>query len=197
MTRLAFFARCSALLLVASLLACRDTPKTDQETSAAPPASASAAGAAAGRTAAAAPTDDEPIEDYDDEPEDHHVTACAPKDPALKPLQLLRFAFASGVERRDPKDKLNIVRPGDRVYAHFKVRNRSGFDRCLHLEFRVNNKKRSRVTLKVGKSWSWRTWAYNTTRADDRGPLKLVVTDDQGKRFLEQSIAIVPQRKTP
>lgn len=183
-------------LLLVSLLACRDQPATKGRGSSAT-ASAVAPKASSHPSTSRQPGDDEPLEDYDDEPEDEHASACAPEDGSLKPLQLLRFVFASGIERRDPKDKLYIARPGKRVYAHLTVRNRSKRERCLHLEFRVNNKKRSRVTLKVGKSWSWRTWAYNTTRPDDRGPLRLVITDDQGKRFLDQSIAVVPERKKP
>ena len=121
---------------------------------------------------------------------------CAPLDPTIKPMLLLKFRFSSAVKRREPVDKLNITRPGQRVYAHLTVRNRSGRRRCLHVEFRVNGKRRTKVTLKVGESWSWRTWAYNTSRSDDRGPLELSIRDDQGNVFLYRRLAIVPESAT-
>ncbi len=139
------------------------------------------------------PGQDDSAPTVDDEPEVDHEGACAPADPGLKPLQLLRFTFADGVEGKDPGAKLNIARPGQRVYAHLQLRNRSGRDRCVHVVFHVGGKKRTDVTLKVGESWSWRTWAYNTLRADDRGPLQVVVTDDQGKAIVQQSLAVVPK----
>jgi len=144
-------------------------------------------------TGATQPGEDDSPQTVDDEPEVDHEGACAPADPGLAPLQLLRFTFADGVEGKDPREKLNIARPGQRVYAHLRLRNRSGRDRCVHVVFRVGGKKRTDVTLKVGESWSWRTWAYNTLRSDDRGPLQVVVTDDQGKVIVQQSLAVVPQ----
>ena len=61
------------------------------------------------------------------------------------------------------------------------------------VSFEVGGKVRSAVTLKVGKSWSWRTWAYNTMRSDDRKPLRLLVKDDQGKLVLDKTLPIIPE----
>jgi len=168
-----------------------------------PPATGGRASAATGQPAspkgATSPTSqpravDEPaVETVDDEPETDHEGACAPADPGLEAIELLRFTFTDGVERKDPREKLNIARPGQRVYAHLQLRNRSGRDRCVHVVFRVGGKKRTDVTLKVGESWSWRTWAYNTLRADDTGPLRVTVTDDQGKVIVAKQLAVVPE----
>jgi hypothetical protein len=123
-----------------------------------------------------------------------HESACAPADPALKPMELLKFTFADGVDGRDPRRKLEVARAGQRVFAHLTLRNRSGRDRCVHLTFRVGGKKRTTVTLKIGESWSWRTYAYNTLRGDDNKPLELTVTDDQNAVILREQLAIVPAR---
>ena len=140
--------------------------------------------------------DVEDIADGDDgDPSEQHDTKCAPIDPNLKPLQVLRFKFSSDVKNREGVDKLSVLRPGQRVYAHFTMRNRSGSDRCMHLVFRVNGKKRTTMTLGIGKSWSWRTWAYNTVRPEERGFLELEATDDQGKLVLRERLAIVPEPK--
>jgi hypothetical protein len=101
--------------------------------------------------------------------------------------------FADGVEGKDPRSKIDVAKAGKRVYAHLTMRNRSGRDRCIHLTFRVGGKKRTAVTLKIGESWSWRTYAYNTLRGDDNKPLELTVTDDQDQVILKKLLAVVPQ----
>jgi len=119
---------------------------------------------------------------------------CPARDPALKPLQLLRYRFSSGVEHKKPVDKLYVARPGQRVWAHLTVRNRSGRDRCVHVELAVNGQSRTEIDLEVGHSWSWRTWAYITLRPTDRaGRLELTVTDDQGRLLLREHLPIVPE----
>lgn len=140
------------------------------------------------------PADDAVVEDAGEAEDDDPDSPCAPKDPSLKPMQLLRFTFADGVEGKDPKSKLNVARAGQRVYAHLAMRNRSGRTRCLHLTFRVGGKKRTEVTLKIGKSWEWRTYAYNTLRADDDEPLELTVTDDQGAVVVKKLLAVIPRK---
>lgn len=139
----------------------------------------------------AAPADAGPEQEDDDEGADDD--GCAPRDPKLKPMQLLRFTFADGIDGKDPGKKLEVAKAGQRVYAHLTMRNRSGRKRCLTLTFRVGGKKRTEVTLKIGKSWSWRTYAYNTLRPDDDKPLDLTVTDDQGQIVLHQLLAVIPR----
>lgn len=140
---------------------------------------------------------DEEIEDdtetVDDEPDNPHEEACAPEDPKLGPMLLLKFKWTSGIEGRAPRDKLNIARPGQRVYAHMHIRNRSGRKRCLRLTFRVGGKVRTKITLEIGKSWNWRTWAYNTIKSDDKGPLHLIGVDDQGRKLIDKMLAVVPE----
>lgn len=189
------------MLLTACLLFGCDRHKSD----AAPVASTSTKPAGSN-----APIEEEPLESVDDTPDSPHDPAddtddaegeddgvgdpnasCAPADANLKPMQLLRFTFSGSIKGKDPGKKLQLARPGQRVYAHFRMRNRSGRKRCMHLTFRVGGKKRTEVTLVVGKSWSWRTWAYNTIKSDDKGPLTLEVKDDQGVLILKKSLAVV------
>lgn len=138
------------------------------------------------------PVEEDPTEDDDDVAEEDED--CAPKGAAgLKPMQVLAITFTSGIEGKDPADKINIARPGQRVYAHLKMRNRSGRKRCLDVTFRVGGKKRTKVRLKIGESWSWRTWAYNTLRPDDRQPLELTIVDDQGALVFQKKLPVVPE----
>lgn len=137
--------------------------------------------------ASSAPDDvDEPVTDEDAD--------CAPAAPKLKPVQLLRFRFTSGVEQRDPVDQLHVARPGQRVWAHLRVRNRSGRARCLKLLWRIDGKKRTELSLEVGESWNWRTWAYATLRDSDRsGAIELEAVDDQGNVVAQKRLPIVPE----
>jgi hypothetical protein len=189
-----------ALMVVGAccLLGCQQPQKQ-----AAPDATASAVSASSGAPASSRPPastvapsiDDEPLETVDDEPDsaEDPNDACAPVDPKLKPMQLLRFTFSDAIKDKDPGKTLHVARPGQRVYAHLRMRNRSGRKRCMHVIFRVGGNKRTEITLTVGKSWSWRTWAYNTLKRDDRGPLSLEITDDQGKIIVKRSLAVVPE----
>ena len=119
---------------------------------------------------------------------------CAPPGSDLKPLQLLRFTFAASVEDRNPVGKLHVARPGQRVWAHLRVRNRSGRDRCVHVSFRIGARVRTELDLKVGESWNWRTWAYATLRpTDTSGALEFEAMDDQGNLLVKKRLPIVPE----
>ncbi len=138
------------------------------------------------------------LETVQDEPDGAEVSepaeaSCAPIDPQLKPIQVLRFAFTDSVEGKDVREKLSVARPGQRIHSHLVLRNRSGRERCVKLELRVNGEARTTLIQKVGRSWSWRTWGYNTLRKDDRGTLEAIVRDDQGVELVRRALPIVPE----
>lgn len=112
-------------------------------------------------------------------------TSAAPP----RPLELLAFQLTSGVWEKDPVDELSHAKPGDRVYAHFKLRNR-GERRVLKVVFKVNEQARTTLDLKVEPSLSYRTWGFNTLRAGDRGELSVTATDDAGVVIVERTIPI-------
>ena len=111
---------------------------------------------------------------------------------STRPIELLKFQFASRIENRQPVDKMVSSRPGDRVFAYLTLRNRSGRPRSVHLAFSVNGEKRTEMDLDVAESWSFRTWGYNTVLPKDKpGKLVLEVTDDEGQSVTEQQLPIV------
>jgi hypothetical protein len=118
----------------------------------------------------------------------------ASAEPEAESVQLLKLTMTSSVKDKEPVDEVQSVAPGERVYAHLKVRNRTGFTRTLDVRFRVNGVERSTVSLEVEPSWSWRTWAYNTVLPTDPvGALvEMDVTDDTGA---EVASAKLPIRK--
>jgi hypothetical protein len=84
------------------------------------------------------------------------------------PLQLLRLTLTSAVKDKEPVDELKAAGPGQRVWAHLALRNRTGEAQRITLIFRVDGEERSTVDLKVESSWSFRTWGYNTLRPSDK-----------------------------
>jgi hypothetical protein len=111
---------------------------------------------------------------------------------STRPMDLLRFAFTSGVERREPKDELSSARPGQRVYAWLAIRNRTGRPRSIHLAWTVDGKERTKLDLEIAESWQFRTWGFNTVLPDDRGMVRLEVTDDAGNALVERELPIRP-----
>ncbi len=183
-----------ALVLLFSLLLAgcpddRDNPQTQPpllpDTSppaVVPPSAVASASALTVSSAAPAASADKPKKKDLDQ-------RCPPADPSLKPLKLVKFQLTSGVDdKRRPKDSLEEVRPGMKVWAYLTIRNLSGQDdRCVTVAFEVGDKHRSRVTLDIGQSPGWRTWATTTiTDADVPGQLGVVVMDDQGNTLVDE-----------
>lgn len=108
-------------------------------------------------------------------------------------LTILRFTFTSNVRDKEPVDKLEAAKPGQRVWAHINARNRTGSSREIDLIFRVNGKERSRVPLEIQASWSFRTWGYVTLRdADTAGEVTAAVIDDSGEEIASGRVPIRP-----
>lgn len=111
---------------------------------------------------------------------------------STQPMELMRFAFSSAIERREPKDELTHAKPGQRVHAFLAIRNRTGRKRSIHLAWSVNGEPRTQLDLDVDESWQFRTWGFNTVLPKDRGTLRLEVTDDAGNSLVERELPIRP-----
>lgn len=152
-------------------------------------------------TSAAAPAQPSPGSSLGPEPASPRPNASASPsagpsasaDDELASLQILKFAFTSNVRDKEPVDKLDAAKPGQRAYAHVTFRNRTGSAREVDLVFRVNGKERSRVPLEVASSWSYRTWGYVTLRpADTSGEITVTVVDDTGEEIKAARLPIRP-----
>jgi hypothetical protein len=95
-------------------------------------------------------------------------------------FKILKMVFTSEVKNKEPADKLESAQPGQRVWAHLTMRNRTGEPRQIALVFKVNGEQRSRVDLKIEPSWSYRTWGYSTLRAGDTTGEVVVEIRDEG-----------------
>ena len=96
-------------------------------------------------------------------------------------MKLLKMRLASGVRDREPVDKLTSAKPDQRVGAHVTMRNRTGFSCEIALVFKVSSKERSRVTLTIELSWSFRTRRYVTLRpVDTSSEVTVTIVNDSG-----------------
>jgi hypothetical protein len=114
--------------------------------------------------------------------------SVSPEEPSL---QVLKLVFTSDVKNKEPVDRIARAEPGRRVYVHLTMRNRASETRPITVIFRVNNDQRSKIELKVERSWSYRTWAYSTLRSDDlSGKLTVEVLDARGATLATDSLPI-------
>lgn len=118
--------------------------------------------------------------------------AAKTASPVPDGVDLLKFELTSAIKDKDPKDTLDQAKPGQRVYGHLTVRNRTDGPKRVSLSFRVNDDERTLVDLNVEKSWSWRTWGYVTLRKEDKGELTVYAFDDHGAELGKKSIPIKP-----
>ncbi len=122
------------------------------------------------------------------------LDSYADSELSTRPVELLKLQLTSAVKDRMPVDKLAVTHPGDRVYAHLTVRNRTGRPRKVHLLFGVNGKSQTEMDLEVAESWSYRTWGYDTLlKTDKPGKLTLSVTDDEGNPLEDVELPIAPR----
>lgn len=119
--------------------------------------------------------------------------ACSSAPDDAPPLDIVQFALTSKLEKRKPTDELTIIKPGTKVYAYVVVKNLETTERCVLVTFRVNGNRRAALTLDIGTSPTWRTWA-NITPSDKDAPgtLEVEVTDDHGRERFKQKILIEP-----
>lgn len=95
-------------------------------------------------------------------------------------LKVLKMVLTSEVKKKEPIDKLDSASPGQRVWAHVTLRNRTDATKPITLAFLVGGAERAKIDLKADPSWSYRTWGYVTLRAGDTGELVAEVRDDAG-----------------
>lgn len=120
-------------------------------------------------------------------------THGAEPDDAQGEMKLLKMTLASSVRDKEPVDKLTSAKPGQRVWAHVTMRNRTGFAREIDLVFKVGGKERSRVTLNIENSWSFRTWGYVTLRpTDTSGEVTVTIVNDSGDEIATAKLPIKP-----
>lgn len=153
-----------AALLAAAVLPCCDEPAAAGTSDAAPPAPSAPA-----PSSRPSPT----------------ASSAAPQTHAE--LKVRKLVLTSEVKKKEPVDKLEAAKPGQRVWAHVTVRNRCPDTKTIKLAFKVAGDDRSTVDLVVAPAWSYRTWGYVTLRPTDVAGEIVVEVRDEGGEVLERA----------
>lgn len=181
-------------LLFVLLAACDDEPPTRPSSPpdrpparVSRPAESASASTAPSEAPAPAPSRPPPSEKRDLD------QRCEPAPADAPPLAIVDFKLTSKLENKRPTDELGIVRAGTPIYAYLVVENLEATKRCVLVTFRVNGKKRASLTLAVGTSPAWRTWAHiKPEEGDAPGAVQVEITDDHGRQRYQQKLLIEP-----
>ena len=108
-------------------------------------------------------------------------------------FQLVELSLARGVEDRKPVqvagDGVAIAADGARLYAYLHVFNK-GAQKALKVIWKRGEKVYHEATVVVGRSPSWRTWAYIDARASLKGSWTVTILDDEGKELTQRAFQI-------
>ena len=117
--------------------------------------------------------------------------AASPAEKHAQKLSVTRFSVARDVKGREPVDvgtRFDSKEP--RLYAFVDVANPEKAPGEITVEFQPpKGSARGNVTLKVGESERYRTWAF-TRLARDPGQWKAVVKNERGEVLAEESFEV-------
>jgi len=118
------------------------------------------------------------------------VTAKVETPKATK-LAVKRVTIAKGVLNHEPKDATDTVdAKTEKVYAFVEVDNPQKLPGEITVEFQPPSKKyEGRITLGIGESSRWRTWAF-TRQAHETGEWTAIVRDDRGKELAREKFTV-------
>lgn len=101
-----------------------------------------------------------------------------------------RSAFTSGVENREPIDKLGqLTNDVEKVYFFTEIKGMSGH--TITHRWEHSGDVKAEVKFKVGSD-RWRIWSSKNLQPQWVGEWIVTVMDDEGKTLAEESMAYVP-----
>ena len=119
------------------------------------------------------------------------LATTSPAERHAQKLSVTRLSIARDVKGREPVDvgtRFDSKEP--RLYAFVDVANPEKAAGEVTVEFLPpKGSARGNVTLKVGESERYRTWAF-TRLAKDPGPWKAVVKNERGEVLAEESFEV-------
>ena len=130
----------------------------------------------------------------------HGGEVAAPAEP-IEPaidrdarLGVKRLIIARGVSGREPVDPTTTFTAGDsdRIYAFVEVTNADRTRSEVFVSFvKEGETERGRISLNVGASPRWRTWAY-TRLASSPGNYEAIVRDARGEEIARAPFTVEP-----
>jgi hypothetical protein len=121
------------------------------------------------------------------------AVTTSPSEKHAQKLTVTRLAIARDVKGREPVDvgtRFDSKEP--RLFAFVDVANPEKAPGEITIEFQPpKGSARGNVSLKVGESERYRTWAF-TRLAKDPGQWKAVVKNERGEVLAEESFEVFP-----
>lgn len=106
-------------------------------------------------------------------------------------LKVEQFALARRVEHRKPTDiGATFDANGERIYAFVRLLNK-GTPQQLRVVWKREGRTYHGATVKVGRSPSWRTWAFITARSRLAGNWSVSIFGEDGKLLGAKAFTIV------
>jgi hypothetical protein len=113
------------------------------------------------------------------------------KEQAPVGLRVKRLQFSGAISGREPSDARQIFTPAEDVYAFVEVGNTLGEATRISITFISPKKTASKISLAVGDSARWRTWAKRRL-TKDAGTWQVIVRDDAGHQLASGSFEVAP-----
>ena len=103
---------------------------------------------------------------------------------------IARSTFTSGVENREPIDKIGqLSNDKERIYFFTEIKGMTG--RTITHRWEHGGDVKAEVAFKVGSN-RWRIWSSKTLQPQWLGEWIVTVVDDAGNTLVEESMAYVP-----
>ncbi|MDH5516506.1 MAG: DUF2914 domain-containing protein [Gammaproteobacteria bacterium] len=103
---------------------------------------------------------------------------------------IARSIFTSGVENREPIDKVGqLTNDNEKIYFFTEIKGMSG--RTITHRWEHAGNVKAEVAFKVGSN-RWRIWSSKTLQPQWLGEWIVTVVDDAGNTLAEESMAYIP-----
>ncbi len=168
--------RWSSVLIAVVLAGCASKAPRASQAAPTPPPEVASARAPATATATAPPP----------------VASVKVDVPRASKLAVKRLAIARGVDQHEPVDPgTSFDATAQKVYAFVEVDNPERLPGAITVEFQPPSKKyEGRITLGIGETSRWRTWAF-TRQAHEVGEWTAIVRDDKGRELAREKFDVV------
>ena len=119
------------------------------------------------------------------------VEAPKVETPKATKLAVKRITIASGVKAHEPDGASDTFdAKTEKVYAFVEVDNPQKLPGEITVEFQPPSKKyEGRISLGVGESSRWRTWAF-TRQAHEAGEWTAIVRDERGHELAREKFTV-------
>lgn len=121
--------------------------------------------------------------------------AAEPMEPKPSADNIARSAFTSGVENREPVDKVGqLSNDKEKIYFFTEIKGMAG--KTVTHRWEHAGDVKAEVSFKIGSD-RWRVWSSKNLQPSWVGEWIVSVVDENGNTLTEESMAYVPAAEAP